>query len=44
MKSKKYDVGFFVGGTFQSISQQIQCIVCYPCVMDILGIRKHVTE
>jgi len=44
MKSKKYDIGFFVGEIFQSISQQIQCIVWYPCVMHILGIRKHVTE
>ena len=44
MKSKKYDVGFFMGETFQSISQQIQCIVWYPCVTHILGIGKHVTE
>jgi hypothetical protein len=44
MKCKKYFVVFFVGETFWSISQQIRCIVWYPCVMRIFGIRKHVTE
>ena len=44
MKFKKHDGGLFVGEMFLNISQQIQCIVWYPCVMHILGSRKHVTE